>query len=61
MFHGGIQWALQTVVGPILLVAVLIWVMLHNRASRREKQRTEEATTRLYDEEEAADRARGDV
>src|SRR3546814_9762752 len=37
------EWTLMTILGPILLAAVLAWAMLNNRRSRAEKQRTEEA------------------
>lgn len=54
---GGL-WGLLTILGPIVLAAVLIWAMLHNRSSRREIERTEEATKRLYEEQNADDQAR---
>lgn len=51
-------YGLMTIVGPVLLLAVLAWAMLNNRTSRRQKQETEEATRRLYKEQGKADRAR---
>jgi len=55
MDAGGINWGLINIVGPLLLVAVLLWAVLRNRKSTpRENERTEDATRSLYDEEEAA-------
>ena len=54
---GGL-WGLLTILGPIVLAAALIWAMLHNRSSRREIERTEEATKKLYEEQNADDEAR---
>src|SRR3546814_19787230 len=36
------EWGFMTILGPILLAALLAWAMLNNRRSRAEKQRTEE-------------------
>lgn len=49
------EWTLMTIVGPILLAAVLAWAMLNNRRSRAEERRTEEAT-RMRREQEDRDR-----
>ena len=58
MDSGGAHWGLITIIGPLLLAAVLLWAMLRNRKSTpREVDRTEQATKDLYDREEAA---RGD-
>jgi hypothetical protein len=54
MDAGGFNWTLLTIVGPALLAVVILWALLKNRgASRAEKDRTENATARLYEQEEA--------
>ena len=50
-------WTLVVIVGPILLAIVLIWAKLHNRGSRAELARTEEATRRNYERQDAIDKA----
>jgi nitrogen fixation-related uncharacterized protein len=57
---GGANWAILNIVGPLLLAAVLLWVLLRSRRSRPTDDRTEEATRRLYDEEDAAHRGEDD-
>jgi hypothetical protein len=52
------EWPLMTVLGPILFAAVLLWVMAHNRRTKAEKRRTEEATRLRRAEEEEAQKAR---
>ena len=54
MDTGGISWGLQTIIGAVILAAVLLWAVLRNRPSRAERDRTEAATRELYEEEEAA-------
>lgn len=49
---------LMVIVGPIVLAAVLLWAVLHNRTSRRQKERTEEATRKMYDAQSAEDERR---
>lgn len=53
------EWGIMTVVGPILFALVLLWAIAHNRRSRAEKQRTEEATRQRRAEEDAAGKASG--
>jgi type II secretory pathway pseudopilin PulG len=53
MDSGGFNWSLLTIVGPALLAVVILWALLRNRATRAERDRTEEATHRLYQQEEA--------
>jgi hypothetical protein len=53
---GGGSWGIITIVGPLLLVAVLAWAMLRNRSSRARREGTEDSTRRLYKEEDAAHR-----
>ena len=50
-------WSILTIVGPLLLIAVLAWAVLSNRRSRSAEQRTEEATRANYDRQERADKA----
>jgi hypothetical protein len=49
---GGLGWILMDVVGPLLLVAVLIWAIVRNRKSRTPRAVTEEGTRCLYEREE---------
>ena len=51
-------WTLVVIVGPILLAIGLLWSMLHNRGSKADMKRTEDATRRNYDAENARDRRR---
>ena len=37
-----------TIIGAVLLAAVIGWAALNNRQSRRQFKRTEEATRELY-------------
>ncbi|WP_066661553.1 MULTISPECIES: hypothetical protein [unclassified Sphingomonas] len=48
----------MVVIGPIVLFVVLLWVVLNNRTSAREKQRTEEATRKMYDAQNEEDTRR---
>jgi hypothetical protein len=54
MDAGGIGWGLQTIIGAAILAGVLLWVMLRNKATKEDIDRTEDATRELYREEEAA-------
>ncbi|HZH08205.1 MAG TPA: hypothetical protein VEY69_16155 [Lautropia sp.] len=59
---GAFEWSLLTILGPILLFAVILWATLKNRkSSRSEIEQTERATHELYQEEDAAHRKRSDV
>ena len=61
MDGGGFSWSLLTILGPILLFAVLLWVVLKNRKPKRDDiDRTERATKELYREEDAAHRRDND-
>lgn len=55
---GGGIWSIAIIVGPILLAIVLLWAVMHNRTSRRQRRDTEEATRELYHEENERDRLR---
>ena len=52
MDFGGFNWALITIVGVLVLAGAIIWAALRNRGSPPRDEDTEEATRRLYDEEE---------
>ena len=54
----GSLWGILTIIGPILLAAAIIWAMFHNRGSRADIAHTEEATHRMYDEQNREDQAR---
>jgi hypothetical protein len=58
----GGMWTVMTIVGPLLLAAVLLWALLRNRSksSPGEVDRTERATHDLYDEETAVHRGEDD-
>jgi len=61
MDAGGFNWTLLTIVGPALLAVVILWALLRNRGvSRAETDRTEQATHRLYEQEEAERRGSSD-
>jgi len=47
--------SVMIILGPVLLAAALAWAMLHNRTSRRQKAETEQATKRLYEEQDRID------
>lgn len=49
---------LMVIVGPIVLAAALLWAIVRNKTSKRQRQETEEATRRNYDAHDAADRKR---
>ena len=53
---GGAGWVLQTIIGALILAAVLLWAVMRNKKSKVDKDRTERATHDLYDQEEAARR-----
>jgi hypothetical protein len=54
---GSSLWGLLTIVGPIVLGAILLWAVLTNRRSRRENARTEAATHDLYKDIDREDKA----
>ena len=45
---------IATIVGPIILLVLFIWVILHNRSSRASKDLTERATEANYEAEDKA-------
>ena len=54
----GSLWGLLTIVGPILLIAVLAWAMLRNKTTAAQDRRTEQATAAQYDRASAEDKLR---
>lgn len=53
MDAGGGSWGIVTIIGPLLLAAVLLWALLRNRkVSKSDVDRTEQGTRDLYREEE---------
>jgi hypothetical protein len=57
---GGAGWGLQTIIGGLLLVAVLAWAVLRNRSAKPPVDRTERGTGRVYDEAEEVRRSGDD-
>lgn len=59
MDSGGFNWSLMTIIGPILLLAVIIYAVWRNRSAGKStsNSRTEESTERLYEQEEQRRRA----
>jgi hypothetical protein len=49
---GGFNWTMITIVGAAVLAVVIAWAALRNRGSAPRIEDSEEATRRLYDEEE---------
>jgi hypothetical protein len=47
-------WGLATIVGPIVLLALFIWVILRNRSARVSKDVTDAATKANYQAEDRA-------
>lgn len=47
-------WSLVTIIGPLLLLAVIVWAVARNRTSKSSENRTEQATRDLYREEQRA-------
>lgn len=60
MDMGGFSWTLLTIVGPIILLLVIAWALLRNRRSGAADVDSEEATRRVYEEEDRAHRHESD-
>jgi hypothetical protein len=56
MDPSGPLWSIITIIGPLLLIAVLAWAVLRNKATPSERNETERATRDLYREEDQAHR-----
>lgn len=54
----GIQYTLMVIVGPVLLLAVILFVVLRNRTTRAQDASGEKATRELYKQASAEDEAR---
>ena len=46
-------WGFAIIGGPILLAVALLWAITHNRQSKGQERRTENATKELYAKEDA--------
>ncbi len=44
-------WSVLVILGPIVLGVAIFWAMRHNKTSKRQLDRTEQATHDLYDRE----------
>jgi len=51
-------WGFAIVGGPILFALVLLWAVLHNRQSKRERDRTEDGTRQLYEQSDRESKRR---
>ena len=49
---GGLQWALLTIVGVLVLAGAMMWARASNKRDRVTGTDTEAATRRVYEEEE---------
>jgi hypothetical protein len=55
MDFAGLNWVVIDIVAVAVLAIVLLWVMLRNKSKQEEGlDRTEQATRKLYQEEDAA-------
>jgi hypothetical protein len=51
MFDHGFLWGFATIIGPLLLLAALIYgAVMYRRRSQSSKSHTEDATRNLYSE-----------
>ncbi|HWH23206.1 MAG TPA: hypothetical protein VNT25_07985 [Allosphingosinicella sp.] len=58
---GGGAWGIITILGPLLLAAVILYAAMKNRTSRAKRDETEIATRELYREEDIAHRRDNDL
>ncbi len=56
----GNLWGVATILGPILLAAVILWALMRNRKrdTPQDVARTEAATHQLYEQEDREDHQR---
>ena len=47
-------WGIATIVGPIVLLVLFVWVILRNRSSKVSEDVTERATKANYEAEDKA-------
>lgn len=57
---GGILWFAIKFIGPVVLLAALAWAIWRNKKSTIPESVTENATRRLYAEEDRRERAGSD-
>jgi len=51
-------WSIATILGPLILIAVIIRAVLRNRTTPEEDARTERGTRELYDQLDAEEKER---
>jgi len=60
MDSGGFDWMLVAIVGALVLVAAIAFAALRNRSERQPIGKSEDATRRLYEEEDRAHKGESD-
>ena len=60
MDFAGMNWATMTIVGVLILAAVMFWASSRNRSSKGQVEDTEAATRRVYEEEDREHRGESD-
>jgi len=60
MDSGGFDSTLLIVFGSLVLIAVIIFAALRNRSSHQSVEKSEEATRRVYEEEDRAHKGESD-
>jgi len=60
MDSGGFDSTLLIVFGALVLIAVIIFAALRNRSRHQPVEKSEEATRRLYEEEDRAHKGESD-
>ena len=60
MDFAGLNWATMTIVGVLILAAVMLWASSRNRSSKGRTEDTEAATRRVYEEEDREHRGESD-
>ena len=60
MDSGGFDWMLVAIVGALVLAAAIAFAALRNRSEPRQVRNSEEATRRVYEEEDRAHKGESD-
>ena len=60
MDFGGFNWSLITIVGAVVLAVVIAIAAMRNRRASGDERDVDNATRRLYDEEDAEHRGESD-
>ena len=60
MDSGGFDWLLLAIVGALVLAAIIAFAALRNRSERQSVGKSEDATRRLYEEEDRAHKGESD-